>query len=58
MGAAIEIDARAASAAPEALASWGWRAAFVSGIAVAVVGVVIRRGASRSWWSVVKTSPW
>jgi len=28
----------------EALASWGWRAAFVSGIAVAVVGVVIRRG--------------
>ncbi len=30
--------------APEALESWGWRAAFVSGIAVAVVGVVIRRG--------------
>jgi MHS family proline/betaine transporter-like MFS transporter len=29
---------------PEALASWGWRAAFVSGIAVAVVGIVIRRG--------------
>lgn len=29
---------------PEALASWGWRAAFVSGIAVAVVGLVIRRG--------------
>src|SRR5688572_30331166 len=29
---------------PEALATWGWRAAFVSGIAVAVVGVVIRRG--------------
>jgi MFS transporter, MHS family, proline/betaine transporter len=28
----------------EALASWGWRAAFVSGIAVAVVGVIIRRG--------------
>lgn len=29
---------------PEALASWGWRAAFISGIAVAVVGVIIRRG--------------
>ena len=28
----------------EALASWGWRAAFISGIAVAVVGIVIRRG--------------
>ena len=28
---------------PEQLASWGWRAAFVSGIAVAVVGVVLRR---------------
>jgi MHS family proline/betaine transporter-like MFS transporter len=28
---------------PEALATWGWRAAFVSGIAVAVVGVVLRR---------------
>ncbi len=29
---------------PEALAAWGWRAAFISGIAVAVVGVLIRRG--------------
>jgi len=29
---------------PDALASWGWRAAFISGIAVAVVGIVIRRG--------------
>jgi MFS transporter, MHS family, proline/betaine transporter len=28
---------------PEDLASWGWRAAFISGIAVAVVGVVLRR---------------
>jgi MHS family proline/betaine transporter-like MFS transporter len=28
----------------EALASWGWRAAFASGIVVAVVGVAIRRG--------------
>lgn len=28
---------------PEALAAWGWRAAFVSGIAVAVVGVILRR---------------
>src|SRR5690606_23928355 len=29
---------------PEDLAAWGWRAAFVSGIAVAVVGLIIRRG--------------
>lgn len=29
---------------PEALATWGWRLAFVSGILVAVVGLVIRRG--------------
>ena len=28
----------------EALATWGWRAAFVSGIVVAVVGIIIRRG--------------
>src|SRR5262249_9132080 len=28
----------------DALASWGWRAAFVSGIVVAGVGVAIRRG--------------
>jgi MFS transporter, MHS family, proline/betaine transporter len=28
----------------EALAAWGWRAAFISGIVVAVVGVIIRRG--------------
>ena len=28
---------------PEDLASWGWRAAFISGIAVAIVGVVLRR---------------
>jgi MFS transporter, MHS family, proline/betaine transporter len=28
----------------DALASWGWRAAFVSGIVVAVIGIVIRRG--------------
>lgn len=28
---------------PEALASWGWRAAFISGIAVAIVGVIVRR---------------
>ena len=29
---------------PEALASWGWRAAFMSGIVVGVVGIIIRRG--------------
>ncbi len=28
---------------PEALATWGWRAAFISGVVVAVVGVVLRR---------------
>jgi MHS family proline/betaine transporter-like MFS transporter len=28
----------------EALATWGWRAAFISGIVVAVVGIIIRRG--------------
>jgi MHS family proline/betaine transporter-like MFS transporter len=28
----------------DALATWGWRAAFVSGIVVAAVGIVIRRG--------------
>jgi MHS family proline/betaine transporter-like MFS transporter len=28
---------------PDQLSSWGWRAAFVSGIAVAIVGVVLRR---------------
>jgi MFS transporter, MHS family, proline/betaine transporter len=28
----------------DSLASWGWRAAFVSGIVVAVVGIIIRRG--------------
>ncbi|HET7132838.1 MAG TPA: MFS transporter, partial [Gammaproteobacteria bacterium] len=28
----------------DALAAWGWRAAFVSGIVVAAVGVAIRRG--------------
>jgi MHS family proline/betaine transporter-like MFS transporter len=28
---------------PEALASWGWRAAFISGLVVGVVGIMIRR---------------
>ncbi len=28
---------------PEQLASWGWRAAFVSGLAVAIVGIALRR---------------
>ena len=28
---------------PTELADWGWRAAFISGIAVAVVGIIIRR---------------
>jgi MHS family proline/betaine transporter-like MFS transporter len=42
---------------PEALASWGWRAAFVSGIAVAVVGVVIRRGMFDSPGTAALASP-
>ena len=29
--------------APEQLSSWGWRAAFVSGIAVGIAGIVLRR---------------
>jgi MHS family proline/betaine transporter-like MFS transporter len=41
----------------EALASWGWRAAFVSGIAVAVVGIVIRRGMFDSPAKTTVTSP-
>lgn len=28
----------------EALVSWGWRLAFISGIAVGVVGIILRRG--------------
>jgi MHS family proline/betaine transporter-like MFS transporter len=43
LGAAIGALLTNAMSA-EALASWGWRAAFVSGIVVAVVGVIIRRG--------------
>ena len=43
LGAAIGALLTNAMSA-EALASWGWRAAFVSGIVVAVVGIVIRRG--------------
>jgi MHS family proline/betaine transporter-like MFS transporter len=43
LGAAIGALLTNAMSA-EALASWGWRAAFISGIVVAVVGVIIRRG--------------
>lgn len=42
---------------PEALASWGWRAAFISGIAVAVVGVIIRRGMFDSPGNAAVASP-
>jgi MHS family proline/betaine transporter-like MFS transporter len=42
LGAAVG-GALAKLLSPEALASWGWRAAFISGIAVAIVGVVLRR---------------
>jgi MFS transporter, MHS family, proline/betaine transporter len=43
LGAAIGALLTNAMSA-EALATWGWRAAFVSGIVVAVVGIIIRRG--------------
>jgi MHS family proline/betaine transporter-like MFS transporter len=42
---------------PEALATWGWRAAFVSGIVVAVVGIIIRRGMFDSPGKAAVTSP-
>lgn len=42
LGAAVGA-ALTTALSPEALASWGWRAAFLSGIVVAVVGVIIRR---------------
>jgi MHS family proline/betaine transporter-like MFS transporter len=42
LGAAVGA-ALTTALSPEALASWGWRAAFISGIVVAVVGVIIRR---------------
>jgi len=32
------------SMSAEALSAWGWRAAFISGIVVAVVGIILRRG--------------
>jgi MHS family proline/betaine transporter-like MFS transporter len=43
LGSAV-VGVLTASLSADALASWGWRAAFVSGIVVAVVGVAIRRG--------------
>jgi MHS family proline/betaine transporter-like MFS transporter len=42
---------------PEALASWGWRAAFISGIAVGIVGVIIRRGMFDAPATVPEISP-
>jgi MHS family proline/betaine transporter-like MFS transporter len=42
---------------PEALAAWGWRAAFVSGIVVAVVGIIIRRNMLDTPASVPPVSP-
>lgn len=46
---------------PEALAAWGWRIAFISGLAVAVVGLILRRNlfdepAARSGPSPLKTA--
>jgi MHS family proline/betaine transporter-like MFS transporter len=43
LGSAV-ASALTATLTPDALASWGWRAAFVSGIVVSFVGVAIRRG--------------
>jgi MHS family proline/betaine transporter-like MFS transporter len=43
LGSAV-VGALTAVMSADALASWGWRAAFVSGIVVAAVGVAIRRG--------------
>lgn len=42
LGAAVGA-ALSNALSPEALAAWGWRLAFVSGIAVAIVGVIVRR---------------
>jgi MHS family proline/betaine transporter-like MFS transporter len=42
LGAAVGAALSSVMSA-EALAAWGWRVAFISGLAVAVVGVVIRR---------------
>ena len=56
LGAAIGALLTNAMSA-EALASWGWRAAFVSGIVVAVIGIVIRRGMFDSPGKAVVASP-
>jgi len=42
---------------PEALSAWGWRVAFISGIAVAVVGIIIRRNMYDRPGSVPEVSP-
>ena len=42
LGAAVGA-ALSRALSPEALVSWGWRAAFLSGIVVAVVAIIIRR---------------
>ena len=56
LGSAIGgLLTRALSA--DALATWGWRAAFVSGIVVAVVGIIIRRGMFDSPGKAVVASP-
>jgi MHS family proline/betaine transporter-like MFS transporter len=41
----------------EELAAWGWRAAFISGIAVAVVGIIIRRNMLEAPTGGPKASP-
>ena len=42
LGAAVGA-ALSSALSPEQLADWGWRLAFVSGIAVVIVGLIIRR---------------
>ena len=56
LGAAVGA-ALAELLSPEALAAWGWRAAFVSGIAVGIVGLILRRNMLDSPGEAPATSP-
>jgi MHS family proline/betaine transporter-like MFS transporter len=56
LGAAVG-GALSDALSPAALAAWGWRAAFLSGIAVAVVGIIIRRNLLDAPAAVPEVSP-
>jgi len=56
LGAAIG-GALSRALSPEALAAWGWRVAFISGLAVAVVGLIIRRNMFDTPTEKPETSP-